>query len=418
MKLSDLRISKSKLLIYTYIITAAIAFMSKIGKTTVNPIIPYGLSLVWILIAVVKFRNNNFKFSEEDLSIKSFFLVFLIPKLVIHLYSIFLFIIGNTDYVTRNTQSYLVILAVFSIVYVFREKSIQYTIIAGIISYSLVIIYDVIIYGIITIPHTIIFLLTENLQYDAAARLYEVHDYTFAIGYIFLYYIFIKKNLTKKDFIYCGVIVTFIFLGFKRIQILALILIIIFEFMLKLINSKFRKIDKFKIYKFISYSFIGVAYLFIYILSDSKFFDLLNKFNINAMGRNYYYKAVIDFAYFSPTFLGFGRNFVSNLLENELAYLRVGGVHSDILKYYVECGFVIFGLWMWYNLVKILNWINNRYSFRVVSCYFILTLYSFLLYYTDNIDTYFVPQFMYMLIVSVIAMNDNKKENEASVEEL
>ena len=124
------------------------------------------------------------------------------------------------------------------------------------------------------------------------------------------------------------------------------------------------------------------------------------------MGRSYYYQAIIKLCEFEPGFLGLGRNYVSMILNSEYAYLNVGGVHSDILKYFAECGFVLFGIWMWYYLIKVVRWLKENYSIKVVSCYYILTLYSFAIYYTDNIDTYFISQFIYILIITVVAIND------------
>ena len=98
------------------------------------------------------------------------------------------------------------------------------------------------------------------------------------------------------------------------------------------------------------------CYLFIYILSDgSVFYVFLDKLGINSMGRNYYYKAVLGYSTFSPSFLGIGRNMIAELFQTDLSYLKVGGVHSDIIKMYVENGFVMFGLWLWYHLVFMFN---------------------------------------------------------------
>ena len=167
--------------------------------------------------------------------------------------------------------------------------------------------------------------------------------------------------------------------------------------------------NKYKFYKITSYIYFIIAYIFIWMLSNNTFFELLNKFNINSMGRNYYYKAVIDFCEFNPMFLGFGRNWVPNMLVNNYSYFNVGGVHSDILKYYAECGFILFGIWIWYYMIRVLKFMKRRYSINSISVYFILTLYTFILYYTDNIDTYFVSQFIYMMIVTIVALSDNNR---------
>lgn len=396
--------SMYKYLVFIYIFTAAIAFISKIGRTYPSAFLQYGIFAFWIIIAIIKLIKNEFKLSDEDRIIKCFFLIFLVPRIIIHLYSMILFLVGKTDYLTRNTQTYLIVFSVFSILYIFKAKALKYTILSALLSYSIVIIYNICAYGIITIPYTVKFILTGNEYYDVFARLYEVHDYTFAIGYIILFYLLIKDRLNKKDLIYLSIFIVFLFLGFKRIQILAIVLLLIYIYI-----SKYFK-NKIKFYNITGYMFMFLSYVYIYLLKNSYFFELLDKFGINSMGRNYYYKAIVNLCEFSPTFLGLGRNSVTHLLRTDYSYMKVAGVHSDVLKYFAEIGFILFGLWMWYYLVKIVKWLSEKYSFRVVLIYFILTLYSFIIFYTDNIDVYFVSQFMYMIIVSSIPLNF--KENK------
>ena len=49
--------------------------------------------------------------------------------------------------------------------------------------------------------------------------------------------------------------------------------------------------------------------------------------------------------------------------------------------------------------MKILKIIEKRYGYRAAFSYHILTLYTFILYYTDNIETYFVCQFIYTILI-------------------
>lgn len=388
------------LLTFLYIFTFSIAFISKIGRIETSPVIYYGISIFWIMLAIFKWAKNGFKLVNKERTIKRFFLIFMIPRIIIHIYSLILYILGETSYLTRNTQTYLVIISIFSVIYIFKNNALKFTIIAALLSYLWVIIYNISVYGIVTLFETVGFILSGDLRYDASARLYEVHDYTFAIGYIILYYILLKNHLTKTTLVSTYLFIIFLLLGLKRIQIIAIFLVITYSLFTKFIKNKV------KFYEITGYLFTAIAYIFIYLLSNSSFFDILNKLGINSMGRNYYYKAIIDLCEFSPSFLGLGRNTVAHLFSTEFSYMRVGGLHSDILKYFSECGFIMFGIWLWYYLVKVVKWLNNRYSIRVVSCYFILTLYSFIIYYTDNIDIYFVSQFIYIIIVCGVALED------------
>ena len=228
----------SILMIYLYIISCAIAFVSKIGYTTPNPNIKYSIFIFWIIIALFKFSKSRFCITSINLTLRRLFLLFLIPRVFIHIYSIILYLMGVTDYVTRNTQTYLVVFAVFSAIYIFGKNVIWYTIGAALLSYSGVIIYDMWVYGIDTIPKTMISLI--NGEYFEIAALYEVNDYSFAIGYLIIFYFFIKEKFTKKDLIFSFCLIIFMFLGLKRIQLLAIILLYFYILISKFVVNKFR----------------------------------------------------------------------------------------------------------------------------------------------------------------------------------
>lgn len=393
-------------LIILYIVSCAIGFISKIGTEISSGNIRNIIFIFWIGIAFLKLIKNKFKVSKEDLSIKHFFLIFIIPVIIVHIYSILLYIMGKTQYISTNLKTYIIAFSVFSILYIFKNTALTYTIIGALLSFFIVIIYDCLVFGITSITDTLKFILTGSELYYNSARLFEVHDYTFALGYIVLYYLLIKKGKTKKEVIYIYCFIIFLFLGLKRIQILAIIMIIIFYWISKFIKNKYG------LYKFTSWIFISISYLFIFTLSNNTFFEIVNKLGINTMGRIYYYKTIMNLCKFSPSFLGFGRNSLTYILNNDYAYLRVSGVHSDILKYFAECGFVLFGIWLWYFLLKVVGWIRNRYSFNMVTTYYILTLYTFIIYFTDNIDTYFISQYMYMMICGTIALKSYNYEND------
>lgn len=147
------------------------------------------------------------------------------------------------------------------------------------------------------------------------------------------------------------------------------------------------------------------CYFFIFILMQgSEFYDLLIKYGINSMGRNYYYEAIINYAEFSPTFLGIGRNAVTKILTTDLAYMHVGGVHSDIIKMYVENGFILFGWWLWYYLVYLTKVYRKKYGNQSAILYFGLVIYTFTMYLTDNVEIYFICQIITIVLPMTYAM--------------
>ena len=122
------------------------------------------------------------------------------------------------------------------------------------------------------------------------------------------------------------------------------------------------------------------------------------------MGRNYYYQAIMKYATFSPGFIGIGRNVVTKILNSELSYLNVGGVHSDIIKMYVENGFILFGLWLWYQLIFMLKFYKKEYGDNVAILYFGFLIYLFTLYLTDNVEVYFICQILVTMLPITYAL--------------
>ena len=152
---------------------------------------------------------------------------------------------------------------------------------------------------------------------------------------------------------------------------------------------------------------IVTAYFFIFVISminSSAITDIAAKIGIDTRGRLYYYNAVMSLGEFSPLYFGIGRNMVSAHLTDEFSYLRISAPHSDILKIYIEGGFIVFGWWLWYTLVHITKKLKQKYSISVSNVYFILGMYTFILNLTDNVDTYFVCRILPIQIVMVVAL--------------
>ena len=101
-------------------------------------------------------------------------------------------------------------------------------------------------------------------------------------------------------------------------------------------------------------------------------------------------------------------------MTGQYSYLNVGGVHSDILKIYIENGFILFGLWLWYYLIAITKSFAKKINTSTAVLFFTLTIYTFILYFTDNVENYFIYQIFYICIPISYAVNQ-KKEMENKV---
>ena len=101
------------------------------------------------------------------------------------------------------------------------------------------------------------------------------------------------------------------------------------------------------------------------------------------------------------------------MLEN-MSYNEVGnmvvfrGLHNDILKRYLDWGFVGFLGWAWYNLLFLPKKVFFMYGKKPATLYLLLLTYSFITYLTDNTEGYFVFQVALMGSALVYAYSQER----------
>ena len=73
-------------------------------------------------------------------------------------------------------------------------------------------------------------------------------------------------------------------------------------------------------------------------------------------------------------------------------------VHSDILKMYVEIGFPLFIIWLYYYFIYITHYIRSKFGMQQSMGYFVCITFTFVLYLTDNTESYYICVFIRTLI--------------------
>lgn len=383
-----------KLEVVILVISLSIAFSSEIGKIEIANNITYSILAIWIIWALIRFAINNFYIKNRFIgeTLKTFIKYNFYPKIIIYVYTLILIIFGLTEkrFFSTNIQTFINAISAISILYLYKNKAFIYSIAALFLSYIYAFFGSVLIYGIRFYEHL------------------EFHDMAFAAGYIIIYVLLIKKKIYKKDlkFILISVIITI--LAFKRIEIAALILVFAYFIFLKMLPIKWKK----RLIEITGISFILICYLFIYIVTDGGIWEFMSSFGIEVSGRNYYYQAAVELSKFNITFFGLGRNSMATLFTTNYSYMNVGNVHSDILRMYIECGFALFGFWLWLYLYKMPKVIYEKFGYEAMQCIFLCTLYTFIVYFTDNTELYLVNQYFYMLIpIHYIFISNKEKIN-------
>lgn len=397
-----------------YILTMTVAFTTRIADLgTRSNHLQMMIGMMWIAIAYAQFILNDLQSMgscKDDLLwlTKAYFF----PHLLIHLYTMILMILGKVPwrFMTTNVSVYIPTLLVISSIYLFGVRAIEYDLIALFGSWSIAVITSTIIKGPIIFYHAIMQAYIDpmiDMSRSGIKRNYlELHDLVLAIGYVCVYYILKKEKLTKRKIILILFTFLVMLLGMKRISILGIVLVLSFRKLTKWLSVK----KQYMICLVSGWSAFVFCYLFIWILSMGPiFYEFASEHGINMMGRNYYFKAIMDLTRFSPRFLGLGRHVIAKLLETELSHLHVGGVHSDIIKMYAENGFVVFGIWLWYYLIHMTRSYKKHFGIDGALLYFGMTIYTFTLYLTDNTEIYFICQIFSITIPAVYAIKRKRE---------
>lgn len=396
---------------YLYIISMALAFTTRYADIKLGFELQMFIGLFWIAVAFLKLEKNKFAVkncSRQDLIF--FFEIYFIPRVVIHLYSIMLIVLGKIEssFFSTNVTVYIPTLLVIFSIYLFGTKAFKYNCYALIVSWALSVSASFICKG----PYVFVFAIKQayfDVMDNTFSNYLELHDLVLAMGYIVIFYYISREKLTKKNIFVLLLVLLIMILGFKRIAVLGVIIVMFLYFIFKQLGIQ----KQYKICIMLGWIGFLLCYGFIFIMSKGPvFFDMLAKFGINPMGRNYYYMEIMKYAEFKIDFLGIGRNSITQILNTDLSYLRVGGVHSDIIKMYVENGFVLFGLWLWFSLVKVTKLFKKRFGMKSAVIYFMITIYTFSLYLTDNIEIYFICQILAMIIPMTYALKDKERNRE------
>lgn len=378
-----------------YIILLCITFLTHTVNTfPISQKSGFIILLVLIIWSFINLIANSFRIKNTNkrIVLEVYLKNNLTIKIVMHIYTLFLVFFGLTEarFLSTNLITYINAISAIAIVYFLEENAWEISLISLFMTWFIAFLWQIIVYGITFFEHI------------------EFNDLAFATGYLIIYYIIVKKNWTKKDFFYLIIALSIIILTGKRIGIVSLILIFLIHVLYNAVKNN-RKIKNIYI-SIISVALIVILYLFIYVIIEGSLFELLSKYTNNIeqflMGRNYYWKVLANICEFKWSFIGYGRNASATLFTNEYAHMHVGNVHSDILKNYMECGFILFGVWLYIYIIRFRKDIQNKISFHNAYIFFLMTVYTFLVYISDNTETYPITQYMYMLIPIICALKE------------
>ena len=348
-----------------------------------GPLILVALSIyyIWTSREAVEAKNRNF-----------FLLIFCVPRIMMLLYSCIIWLVSHTafPYISRGISNTL-----FQCSAYICGVCIAYGLKDDILDASLAAVVTVFILAYVDgfIQNGFSFLHALN-PFDPLAdqfkKFTELHELAYIAGLCILMSLLTEKRngKKKKTGLFWAAVIVFI-VAWKRIGIFAAVVSYLYF-------ALFSRISKRKKSFLIQITgIIGTIICIVYVslIVSGAFVDFLKNAGIDMMGRDTIYDYFRQFAYFSPSFMGKGVGFVGRQFDYTTRadlynMVSIRALHNDFFKMYIELGFFGFLAWTFWWLVKVPQIIQNRYSIKKAFVCLALILYAFVLYTTDNAESY------------------------------
>lgn len=401
----------------------AVAFILSMG-VALNPTIlrdyalPYifqvSISIFWVVFALIKMLAArsvlwaaNGRHDRTWIAFIGLVRSYAGPKLLIWGYGVLLFVIGIADesYASSGYTQIMSLLLPLAALFIFKGKTVDYIYYACVVSFIPILMLTCISQGVECLVAPL-----RAIVDPQTVNPFENHQFTFTTAYLFVYYLCIRGRSGRGDLVPAILSALMTFMGFKRILVLSLCVVVLAYFVMGRLSDRGKR----WVCHLVGWGLAATCILFVSVVYACRSLDLTDELGVLTMGRIYYYKVVVDNTVFSPSFMGIGLNAVSRMLTQDYSYLGVGGVHSDVLKYYAEIGFIGFLFWLWAYLFKIPRYLEKHFGLNAACAICLINILTFTSFLTDNIDIYLGSQFLFIAIPVTVAMGflDCEKQDE------
>lgn len=348
----------------------------------------YLLTIIWFIFALLYRKPiGNINYSKFN----KLLMVFISMPIIIQLYSVIVIMIrvGKLDYFSYGASTFLAIILAYTVLILFKRQSLQICFLVIFLSWFVVFIKEFFVHGFSIITNAI----AQGWLGRSVVNVLESHELVLAAVYYWCVFLFIKGKEKKRTFFLTVLMFLMCFLGVKRIGMIAIIITTVVFLLFK--NLKIGKKKRMLHFLGICGILVCLFYLF-FIYNTHLFNEFLSKYGIDTMARNIFYEYICSKVKLSFSFMGLGRGSVMALMKQQYSgYLYV---HSDILRMYIELGFPLFIFWLYYYFVFITNYIRKEFGIDSSIAYFICIVFTFVLYLTDNTESYFICIFIRTLI--------------------
>ncbi len=397
--------------LYKIIIFAIILLIEPVFEIPLLGRVRYYLAIINIGIAfIIYVMRKKFTVNKRNFF---YFLSNIVPYMLVFLFMITRAIVDENINFTKQIEVFLYwlipMLLMHSAIFLFGYKAVDYTFWTLIFNYMICVVLYLAIYKLDGVIHFFYYVEKEVTPL-------EVHELTLSMGLFFLYYVFFENKNVKNHNFKIALCVIALFLGFKRIEIFALIVV---SLLIKFIK-KMGKANEIKIVKVISFFFIFVSLAYIVIIRAGILEDISEKYDINFNTRLEAYRYFEEDYDLSILYPGKGLGYAMEKLSLAGSLLRgIGDLHNDVLKIYIEFGAILWAIYFFNFSILQVKRLKKIFNEEVSKLYFVLMVFTYILYLTDNVNRYLIyilvftmlPYAHYLYIKENVS-NDKKKELE------
>ncbi|MCM1135495.1 MAG: O-antigen ligase family protein [Clostridium sp.] len=384
------------------VLLLSVAFITKFYAVKVPWYFGYMISCPLIPLFLVKHyydRNYELRRLTRDVAVFT-----LLPNFVGLAYTFGLILThngGRVNPVLRAVSevgqtAYILFLVAFIFIE-FRETTIDILSEALVLSYLYSLLFA---FKSVGVGGFVQYLSTVALYETGMNTWFEMHDIGLSVGMLLLCELFMRK---KKNSLLIILLFIVMYLCHKRIAFMAFAVVCV---LLLLMKKKSEKIKQLMINTIFIAVFIG-CFIYIMLITTGLLYILAEKIGIDFSNRRALFESVKDLYEWSVFFhgngLGFTGKYLSSIAETTYAYRHGSGamalVHNDILKTYIDLGFVGSMLWFFWQ-----NWIfpqaiAKRFGQKARFIYCLVIVYAYIIYMTDNTSRYFIFQIVFYSIV-------------------
>ncbi len=313
---------------------------------------------------------------------RQYFILGMIPYIIIFIYSVLIITINHqgTRFLSRSLGSTLIALMTVitsaSIVFLYNKQA------PDIFCYGLIINYAVHI--VINFSKIGLNGLIQHIAdpLNTYQSVFEAHNIGFTLNLLLIYYLFKRGKANNGKII---AILICLYLIMKRIAFAGLLLALFAWFVLDVVIRK-KDVKKYRIILW-GLAIASLAYVGFICLYPNLYRVLMIKLGI--LNRYIMTDVFSQYYSFDVSFLGRGFGFVSVMIPDmDIAGASVAAIHNDILKDFIEEGFIGFCLVYYYFFVRLPSAIMNKSSRRSFSCITMMLIYTFVTLMTDNVLDY------------------------------